>query len=152
MKLILMRGVSGSGKSTLARKLAEDHQDSVVLSTDDYFMVKGKYVFEAKMLGVYHARNQERAREKMKEGTPCVIIDNTNTQLWEMKPYAEAALEFGYEIEIREPDSVSIEEIMIRQESRPDKSLNLETVQKMLDRFEKDASVQKILESKSPFL
>lgn len=151
MKLILMRGVSGSGKSTLARKLAEDHQDSVIFSTDDYFMVGGKYVFEVSSLGKYHKLNQERARWAMLDRTPCVIIDNTNTQLWEMKPYAEAALEFGYEIEIHEPDPVPIEEIMRRQESRPDKNLNLETVQKMLDRFEKDASVQKILESKSPF-
>ena len=151
MKLILMRGVSGSGKSTLAKELAETHQDSVVLSTDDYFMAEGKYVFEARMLGAYHKRNQERAREKMQEKTPCVIIDNTNTQAWEMKPYVLAALELGYTVEIHEPEPVTLEELMRRQESRPDKNLPLETVQRMLDRYQKDVSLQDILDSQSPF-
>ena len=151
MKLILMRGVSGSGKSTLARKLAEAHQDSVILSTDDYFMVEGRYVFEAKMLGVYHKRNQERARNKMQEKTACVIIDNTNTQAWEMKPYVEAALELGYTVEIHEPDPVPLDELMRRQESRPDKNLPLETVQRMLERYQKVVDIQKILDSQSPF-
>lgn len=150
MKLILMRGVSGSGKSTLARKLADAHEDSVILSTDDYFIVDGKYVFEARMIGVNHAMNQERARNKMQEKTPCIIIDNTNTQAWEMKPYVEAAIEFGYEIEIREPDPVPLEEIMRRQHSRPDKNLPLETVQKMLSRFERNITVETILKSERP--
>jgi adenylate kinase family enzyme len=149
MKLILMRGVSGSGKSTLAQKLAENHE-SVILSTDDYFMVEGKYLFEPRMIGVNHARNQERARHHMSIGTPCVIIDNTNTQAWEMRPYVETAMELGYEIEIHEPDQVSIEEIMRRQESRPDKNLPLETVQRMLDRFEKNVTIETILKSKRP--
>lgn len=149
MKLILMRGVSGSGKSTLARKLAEAH-DGIILSTDDYFMVDGKYVFEARMIGVNHARNQERARMMMQEKNPCVIIDNTNTQAWEMRPYVEAALELGYEVEIHEPDPVPLEEIMRRQESRPDKNLSLEIVQRMLERFEKNVTVETILKSKRP--
>ena len=148
MKLILMRGVSGSGKSTLARQLAEDHENSVILSTDDYFMVNGKYVFNPSSLGKNHQMNQDRARWAMQERTSCVIIDNTNTQAWEMLPYVEAALELGYEIEIHEPDQVPIEEIMRRQESRPDKNLPLETVQRMLDRFEKNVTIETILKSK----
>lgn len=152
MKLILMRGVSGSGKSTLARELAGKHEGSVILSTDDYFMVEGRYVFDPRMIGANHSRNQERARKKMQEGTPCVIIDNTNTQAWEMRPYVEAALELGYEIEIHEPEPVGLDELMRRQESRPDKNLPLETVQRMLDRYEPGVTVQDILESQSPFL
>ena len=148
MKMILMRGVSGSGKSTLARKLAEIHEDSVILSTDDYFMVEGKYVFDPLSLGKNHKLNQDRAKWAMQEGTSCVIIDNTNTQAWEMRPYVEAALELGYEVEIQEPDPVPLEEIMRRQESRPDKNLPLETVQRMLERFEKNVTIETILKSK----
>lgn len=150
MKLILMRGVSGSGKSTLARKLAEDHKDSVILSTDDYFMVDGKYVFDPSSLGKNHKLNQDRARWAMQERTSCVIIDNTNTQAWEMLPYVETALEHGYQIEIHEPDPVPLEEIMRRQESRPDKNLPPETVQRMLSRFEKNVTIETILKSKRP--
>lgn len=138
MKLILMRGVSGSGKSTLAKELASRHEGSVILSTDDYFMVEGQYVFEPRMIGPNHAKNQERARKKMSEGVPCVIIDNTNTQAWEMKPYVKAAIEYGYQVEIHEPEPVPIEEIMRRQATRKDsnKSLSREIVERMLARWE----------------
>jgi predicted kinase len=147
MKLILMRGVSGSGKSTLAKKLAAAHE-GVIYSTDDFFMLEGIYTFDPSSLGKNHKMNQDRAIWAMQERTPCIIIDNTNTQAWEMKPYVEAAIEFGYEIEIQEPNPVPLEEIMLRQESN--KNLPLETVQRMFDRFEKNVTVETILKSKRP--
>lgn len=152
MKLILMRGVSGSGKSTLARELAGKHEGAVILSTDDLFMVEGQYAFDPGMLGENHRRNQERARNEMQEKTPCVIIDNTNTQAWEMKPYVLAALELGYEVEIHEPPEVSFGELMSRQFNRMDKTVSEETVRRMLERYEKDVTVQDILDSQSPFI
>jgi len=48
-KCVIMRGLPGSGKSYLAKKIASEWKDgeSVVLSTDDYFMnEKGEYVFD----------------------------------------------------------------------------------------------------------
>jgi len=95
MKLILMRGVSGSGKSTLARKIAEEHDLSVIYSTDDFFMVDGEYRFDPKRLGEFHAANVKRAQESMADKCACIIIDNTNTQAWEMKSYVELAAEYG---------------------------------------------------------
>ena len=149
MKLILMRGVSGSGKSTLAKEIASRHEGAVILSTDDFFMVEGEYVFDPKKISLNHGKNQERARSAMRDGTPCVIIDNTNTQSWEMKPYVLAAVEYGYQVEIHEPDPVSIEEIMRRQAQRVDsnKSLSLEIVERMLARYERDVTVENILKS-----
>ena len=147
MKLILMRGVSGSGKSTLAKKLAADNENSVIYSTDDFFMIEGIYTFDPLSLGKNHKMNQDRARCAMQEKTPCVIIDNTNTQAWEMRPYVEAALELGYEIEIQEPDQVPLEEIMRRQKS--DKNLPLETVQRMLSRFESNVTVETIMKDRN---
>jgi adenylate kinase family enzyme len=47
--LILMRGLPGSGKSTKAQILAG--KDGLIFSTDDFFMVNGKYVYDAKMIG-----------------------------------------------------------------------------------------------------
>lgn len=84
MNLILMRGVSGSGKSTRAREL--EGPDTVILSTDDLFMIEGKYVFDPTKLQENHQRNQERCREHMVLKTRTIIIDNTNIQSWEMKP------------------------------------------------------------------
>lgn len=40
-----MRGLPGSGKSTTAKKLAGS--EGVVYSTDDFFMVKGKYQYDS---------------------------------------------------------------------------------------------------------
>lgn len=148
-KLILMRGVSGSGKSTLARQIADAHEGSVIFSTDDFFMVAGEYRFDPSRLGEYHAANQRRTHEAMSKGCPCVIVDNTNTQSWEMKPYVESAYAHGYSVEIHMPEPVPFEELMRRQSQREDqgKSLPAEIVQRMLERFEYDVTVEKILSS-----
>ena len=61
-----MRGLPGSGKSFKAKKLAGDK--GVVFSTDDFFMIGGKYQFDAKLLGDNHEKNYKRAVEAMKEG------------------------------------------------------------------------------------
>lgn len=153
MKLIIMRGVSGSGKSTLARQIAEQNPGSVIYSTDDFFMVDGQYQFDPKRLGEFHIKNHQRTHEAMKSGFSCVIVDNTNTQAWEMKPYVLSAVEFGYAVEIHQPEPVDFDELMKRQSLRQDqsKSLPAEVVQKMLSRFENDVTVEKILMSKRPF-
>jgi NEDD4-binding protein 2 len=151
MKVILMRGVSGSGKSTLARMLAEGRQ-AAILSTDDYFTVNGKYEFDPKMIGVNHRRNQERARVKMREKIPLIIIDNTHTQAWEMKPYVLSAIEFGYEVEIHEAPELTLEELLERQKNREDQNKNLpkEVIERMLARYQKDVKIKDILESDLP--
>ena len=151
MKLIIMRGVSGSGKSTLASELAMKHQ-GVVFSTDDFFMEDGVYNFNPKKIGINHQLNQDRCRNAMRDQFPCIIIDNTNTQIWEMEPYAEMALIHGYDIEIHEPEQVDLDTIMERQNNRKDsnKSLPVEIVQKMLDRFEPCTSNQ-LIERVCPF-
>jgi len=151
MELILMRGVSGSGKSTLAQKIADEQYVSVIYSTDDFFMVDGQYRFDPKRLGEFHTENVKRTKDAMVEKCPCIIIDNTNTQAWEMKPYVELAVYYGYKVSIVEPEPVSFDEIMARQAKRADKSLSAEVVQKMLSRYEKNVTVEIILASKRPF-
>ena len=83
-----MRGLPGSGKSTKAKKIAGEH--GVIYSTDDFFIVNGVYVYDAKMIVQYHDRNYKRTLEALKEGKPLIIIDNTNIKLWEMKKYVLA--------------------------------------------------------------
>lgn len=153
MKLILMRGVSGSGKSTLAEKICAEQDFAVIVSTDDFFMVDGEYRFDPKRLGEFHAANVNRTEDAMVEKCPCIIVDNTNTQAWEMKPYVELAVTHGYTVKIVEPEPVSFEELMERQAQRSDqnKALPAEVVQRMLNRFEHNVTVETILASKRPF-
>lgn len=101
--LILMRGLPGSGKSTLAQKLKGAH--GIVLSTDDYFQRNKHYKFDAIALGEAHEWNQKRAKKALEKQISPVIIDNTNTQCWEMKPYALMGTRLGYHIKIMEPDN-----------------------------------------------
>ena len=154
--LVIMRGVSGSGKSTMARKIAEE-RGGVIFSTDDYFEREGRYEFDPKMLPSYHAKNQARAEAAMARGVSPIIIDNTNTQAWEMKPYVEAAKRHGYEVEIVEPGSpgfpeADFEEIMRRQKVREGgKSMPEDVVHRMMSRFQKGLSVDVILACRNQF-
>ena len=142
MNLILMRGVSGSGKSTRAREIKEPN--TVILSTDDLFVIKDKYVFDPKKLPENHKRNQERCREHMILKTRTIIIDNTNIQSWEMWPYKQLALEHGYQVEIMEIPAPNIEELVRRQETRGDKKIPRETLERMLERWRPGIRVEDI--------
>lgn len=153
LMLIIMRGVSGSGKSTLAEKICAEQDFAVIVSTDDFFVVEGQYRFDPKRLGEYHAANVNRTETFMNERCPCIIVDNTNTQAWEMKPYVELAVTHGYTVKIVEPEPVSFDELMARQAQRADqnKALPAEVVKRMLDRYEHNVTVETILASKRPF-
>uniref|UniRef100_A0A8B9G9U1 NEDD4-binding protein 2-like 2 n=1 Tax=Amazona collaria TaxID=241587 RepID=A0A8B9G9U1_9PSIT len=103
--LLILRGLPGSGKTTLSRVLLGESHDGIVFSTDDYFRQHDGYTYNAAQLGDAHDWNQKRAKQAMEQGKSPVIIDNTNTQAWEMKPYVEVALEKGYRVEFHEPDT-----------------------------------------------
>lgn len=135
MKLILMRGVTGSGKSTRARELQEQNPGARILSTDDLFVEDGEYRFDPNKLAHNHSENQERCRLAMLERAELIIIDNTNIMPWEMKPYHLLAQEHGYETTILEIPPPPLEELLRRQESRTDKRVPRETLERMLERW-----------------
>jgi len=94
--MTIMRGLPGSGKSTTAAKLTT--HDTVVCSADDYFVDKdGVYRFDKRLIGKAHLSCQKKA-QKACAGGQHVIIDNTNTQRWEMEPYLRMAREGGYQV------------------------------------------------------
>lgn len=141
-----MRGISGSGKSTLAKKLVGN---GVVLSTDDYFMKDGIYDFEPKKLGIFHKKNQEKTKEYMEKQISPIIIDNTNSKEWEMKPYVDLADNYGYEVKIEELPTPDLDELIVRQKSREgiNKSLPKETLERMINNFKKNIKVDDIRKS-----
>jgi len=161
--LVMLRGISGTGKSALARKM-EKKYGVKALSTDDFFMEDGEYNFNPKKLGEAHSWNFDRAKKAIAEGKP-VIIDNTNAQAWEMKPYVEEALKHGYNVEFVEPNwSAELKDdqgkwnvdFIEKLQYNPDrasigKSLPREILERMRDRYEHDVDVPKVLKSKRPF-
>ena len=70
-----------------------------ICSTDDYHMEGDKYVFKPDRMGEFHKANQARVRRCLRADIELVIVDNTNIKRRDMKPYIEAAEEFGYTVE-----------------------------------------------------
>lgn len=102
--MVLMRGLPGSGKTSLAKIIKG--RSGVILSTDDFFCnEEGLYRYDPHRLPEAHGWNKHRALVKVQEGRTPVIIDNTNVQAWEMKPYIIMALHHGYEVDILEPET-----------------------------------------------
>jgi len=145
MKLTIMRGVPGSGKSYKAAQLG-----GLVLSTDDYFMKDGEYCFDGLEIVKAHIWNQARAAEALASSCPHVIIDNTNTQAWEAKPYVKLAMNLGYSIEFVESDTswAKDAEECFRRNSH---GVPLATIQWMLARFEPTLTVDGCLQSLAPW-
>ncbi|XP_032533287.1 NEDD4-binding protein 2-like 2 isoform X2 [Chiroxiphia lanceolata] len=147
--LLILRGLPGSGKSTLSRILLGQSCDGVVFSTDDYFRQQDGYTYNAAQLGDAHEWNQKRAKQAMEQGRSPVIIDNTNTQAWEMKPYVEVALEKGYRVEFHEPDTwwkFDPEEL----EKRNKHGVTREKIAQMLERYEYQISIPIVMNSVVP--
>uniref|UniRef100_A0A8C6JKE0 Uncharacterized protein n=1 Tax=Melopsittacus undulatus TaxID=13146 RepID=A0A8C6JKE0_MELUD len=147
--LVLLRGVPGSGKSYLARTLLEDNPGGVILSTDDYFYKHGQYQFDPNCLGEAHDWNRKRAKEAFEMRISPIIIDNTNIQAWEMKPYVTLAQQFKYKVVFREPGTwwkFKPKEL----ERRNIHGVSKEKIKRMLERYEHCLTVSSILDSSAP--
>ena len=141
--LYIMRGCPGSGKSILATELKG--RNGRVFSTDDFFVQSdGEYVFDPKKVAAFHKRNQERAREAISESVSPVVIDNTNTTYWEMRPYVETGLRHGYRIEFVEP-TTPWKYDTCELSRRNSHGVNEETIKRMLKRFQKNPTVESVI-------
>jgi len=141
--LYIMRGLPGSGKSTLAKKLG-----GLIFSTDDFFMVNGEYCFDGSKIGLYHGLNRKRTEEAMQSKEPVIVVDNTNIEAWQMKPYVNLADQYGYEIEIKMPNTPwmwDIDKLVQYNTHR----VPLEVLQKMKASFQHNLAVEQIRNSHS---
>ena len=110
-QLILLRGLPGSGKSTLAKQLSKGSGEGMV-EADQYFTdSNGNYNFDASKLKEAHQWCQDQVDIMMRVGYPRfslpdylneplekIVVSNTFTQEWEMKPYYELAEKYGYTV------------------------------------------------------
>lgn len=147
-RLILMRGLPGSGKSTLAKELAG--AEGQIHSTDDLFMVEGKYQFDPALLSLNHAKNIENVSHAMQRGITPIVVDNTNTRAYEMKQYVLLAQKYDYAVEIHTPATDWAWDAS-QLASKNTHGVPLDAIQKMHDRFEHDLSVDDIMNSKAPW-
>ena len=99
--LILLRGIPGSGKSTLAEVIlmwpSTDGPD--IISADDYFITEnGEYKFDATKLKEAHNNCHLLCARKMELNSWRIVVANTFTQEWEMKPYYDLAERHNYRV------------------------------------------------------
>lgn len=95
-KLFLVRGLPGAGKSTFVKHLG----DCVHLEADMYFLKNGEYVFNKDELKDAHLWCQNSCYVALSFGKKNVVVSNTFTQEWEMKPYFEMAEKMGVEVTV----------------------------------------------------
>lgn len=91
-----MRAIPGSGKSTLAKTLGAVHFEA-----DMYFMEGNEYKFDPTKLKKAHEWCRNQVEISMKNGNigdSKIVVSNTFTQEWEMKPYYELAEKYGYTV------------------------------------------------------
>eukprot|EP00731_Ephydatia_muelleri_P030433 Em0021g956a len=89
--VVIMRGVPGSGKSHLVNSCKEmltDPSSVAVCSADQYFSeAPGGYKFATHLLPKAHAHCLGRFVHALTEGKRLLVVDNTNSKLWEYRVY-----------------------------------------------------------------
>src|SRR5687768_6580881 len=92
--MIFIRGLPGSGKSTLARTLKWKgnavHIEADMFHEDEY----GNYFFKPENITAAHEWCRKTADDILKRGDS-VIVSNTFTMKWELKPYFKLAQKYG---------------------------------------------------------
>ena len=106
--LILVRGVSGSGKSSFTHTImsleghwsyrTDDEENVYQICTDDFFYdSEGNYNFDVSKLSENHLKCQKQVGKWLSEGKN-IIVHNTFTQDWELKPYQILGETFDYDV------------------------------------------------------
>lgn len=126
-KLILLRGIPGSGKSTFAKSISNESTGHI--ESDMFFVKDGEYKFDGSRIKDAHNWCQDVVEHWMNSNEfETIIVSNTFTQEWEMKPYMDMAKEWEYQV-----FSIIVENRHggVNQHGVPDEKL-----QQMNDRFE----------------
>lgn len=106
----IMRASSGNSKSTIASYIAKGFGGTAkIFSTDDFFMVDGKYCYDQSKLFYYHQQTMQNVALAFKHNVECVILDNTNLKAEHVKPYIKLAKQYDYSITFIEVDCGLVE-------------------------------------------
>lgn len=133
--MFILRGLSGSGKSTIAKEIEDTYKGAVVCSADQFFTVRGRYMFDPKRLREAHEYSHEKARRACIRNENVVVIDNTNVKKWEMDYYFRLAFKTCYTVILVEPQTPWKDDPLFlsikNQHNVPE-----ETIQKKLEQWE----------------
>lgn len=96
LSLTVVRGLPGAGKSTYAAHMAALDPNTFHIEADQYFTdtATGEYKFDPSLLDAAHRWCQMECFLELQHGYS-VIVSNTFTRRWEIRPYIELARKFG---------------------------------------------------------
>jgi hypothetical protein len=118
----LMRGLPSSGKSHTARRLAG--QTGIVCETDAYFYTHpgddpARYDYRPELLEEARRWNFERFKEAVGHGITPIVVDRGNGLNLSTQIYARHAVDHGYEVELKEPESEWWQELRVLLKYKP---------------------------------
>ena len=123
-----MRGLPSSGKSYTARRLAGE--SGVVCETDSNFQCEvgndpARCDYDPALLPIARQWNLERFLFALRQDCSPVIVDRGNGLSLALRIYARKAVDYGYRVELREPESPWWQQIreVLKQSARPASSL-----------------------------
>jgi hypothetical protein len=112
----LMRGLPSCGKSYTARKLAG--HSGTVCETDSFFYTEvgddpTRYDYRYDLLEQARRWNFERFTRAVQAGISPIIVDRGNSRSIESQQYARCAIDHGYTVQLKEPESEWWQEIRV---------------------------------------
>lgn len=112
----LMRGLPSCGKSFTAKKLAGGR--GIVLETDEFFHTQvgddpASYDYRPELLQKAREWNFQRFVQAVESGISPIVVDRGNSLCQESKRYARYAVDHGYRVELKEPESEWWQEIRV---------------------------------------
>ncbi|MFY4758168.1 nucleoside-triphosphatase [Aliarcobacter butzleri] len=123
--VIINRAVPGSGKTTITncilKELKNINLNVAIHSTDEYFMIGNRYMFDIEKLPEYHKENLASFKNSLLNSIDVVICDNINLEPWQTEPYTKLAREFNYNVIIITLDPRELEKHVEAQKITPEK-------------------------------
>jgi len=106
--MVLMRGLPSCGKTHTSKKLAE--RSGVVFEFDEFFYTQvgdaaSRFDWSDDLLPQARRWNMERIKRAIDEGISPVIVDSDNSIDRYTRGYVSYAIECGYDVQLKEPES-----------------------------------------------
>ena len=143
-EMVIMRGISGSGKSTTIQQKYPKHY---VCSADFFFEMladenETSYIEEFKpwLLSQAHAYCLREFILAL-DGVNDVVVDNTNSQVWEYNNYVLLAQMAGYDVFIEEMPCNGIDDVR-RFYERQTHGVPWEAMEAMFNRWQTDGRLK----------
>ena len=107
-------------------------------------MVRGRYMFQPDKLSDAHQSCQTLFTQRASKGISPLVVDNTNMMHWEMYYYLQVAVQYGYHIEIMEPNTpwkFSEKKLALKNTH----AVSWESISRMKNKYENGQNVKHIL-------